>query len=102
ARGIGLGQDEADRILKFCDTLPDTMKPSLLLDLEAGRPTEIDDLSGAVSRIGRMAGVETPIHDTAVVALGAAQHEGKSSSGAGLNRDDSSFEQQRSTVNASK
>jgi len=102
ARGIGLGQDEADRILKFCDTLPDTMKPSLLLDLEAGRPTEIDDLSGAVSRIGRLAGVETPIHDTAVVALSAAQHQGKRPSGAGLNRDGSSFEQQRSTVNASK
>jgi ketopantoate reductase len=47
------------------------MKPSFLLDLEAGGPTEIDDLSGAVSRLGRLAGVETPVHDVATAALSA-------------------------------
>jgi 2-dehydropantoate 2-reductase len=47
------------------------MKPSLLMDLEAGRPTEIDDLSGAVSRLGKAAGVDTPVHDTAAGAIGA-------------------------------
>ena len=49
------------------------MKPSLLLDLEAGGPTEIDDLSGAVSRLGRLANVETPVHDTATAALGGGR-----------------------------
>jgi 2-dehydropantoate 2-reductase len=73
ARGIVLAGDEVDRIVKFCNTLPDALKPSLLLDLEARRRTEIDDLSGAVSRIGRLAGIETPIHDTANAALGVAQ-----------------------------
>lgn len=69
ARSINLADDEADRILKFCETLPGEMKPSLLLDLAAGRPTEINELSGAVGRIGRAAGIETPIHDTALAAL---------------------------------
>jgi 2-dehydropantoate 2-reductase len=102
ARGINLAPDEADRILKFCDTLPDAMKPSLLLDLEAGRPTEVDDLSGAVSRIGRLAGVETPIHDSAVVALSAGQQQGKRPSATRSSGDGSSFEPQTSAVKASK
>jgi 2-dehydropantoate 2-reductase len=71
-QGIPLGDDEVDRIMKFADTLPETNKPSLLVDLEAGRPTEIEDLSGAVSRMARRLGVETPIHDTAVAAIRAA------------------------------
>lgn len=38
--------------------------PSLLIDLNAGRPrSEIDDLNGAVSRHGRSAGVATPVND---------------------------------------
>ena len=49
------------------------MKPSFLLDLEAGGPNELDDLSGAVSRLGREAGVETPVHDTATAALSATR-----------------------------
>ncbi|HYG65853.1 MAG TPA: ketopantoate reductase family protein [Thermoanaerobaculia bacterium] len=69
ARGVALtGEDEA-RILDFVDTMPGGLKPSFLLDLEAGGPTEIDDLSGAVSRLGRLAGVETPLHDAATAAL---------------------------------
>ncbi|HET7439698.1 MAG TPA: 2-dehydropantoate 2-reductase, partial [Terriglobales bacterium] len=50
ARGINLTDEDADRILKFAETLPAPMKPSLLLDLEAGGRTEIDDLCGAVAR----------------------------------------------------
>ena len=48
------------------------MKPSFLLDLERGGPTELDVLMGAVSRLGRQVGVPTPVHDTAVAAFGAA------------------------------
>jgi 2-dehydropantoate 2-reductase len=72
ARKIALADDEAERTIKNMDVLPEAMKPSLLIDLEAGRPTEIDDLSGAVSRLGKAAGVETPVHDTAAAAIGAA------------------------------
>ncbi|HEX3127696.1 MAG TPA: ketopantoate reductase C-terminal domain-containing protein [Thermoanaerobaculia bacterium] len=39
--------------------------------MEAGRPTEIEDLSGAISRLGRKAGVETPVHDVATAVLGS-------------------------------
>jgi ketopantoate reductase len=43
--------------------------------VESGGPTELDDLSGTVSRLGREAGVETPVHDTATAALGARSDE---------------------------
>jgi 2-dehydropantoate 2-reductase len=70
ARGVPLDADaESARILAFIDNLPPSMQPSLLTDLQAGRPTEIDDLSGAVARFGRLAGVETKIHDTAAALL---------------------------------
>jgi 2-dehydropantoate 2-reductase len=74
AHGIPLDENEIVRIMQFCDSLPETNKPSLLRDLEAGRPTEIEDLSGAVSRLGRQAGIETPIHDTAVAAISLASN----------------------------
>jgi 2-dehydropantoate 2-reductase len=69
---IALADDETDRTIKVIDGLPEAMKPSLLIDLEAGRPTEIEDLSGAVSRLGRAWGVETPVHDTAAAAIGVS------------------------------
>jgi 2-dehydropantoate 2-reductase len=67
---VALTADDEARILGFVDSLPGPMKPSFLLDLESGRPTEIGDLSGAVSRLGRKVGVETPMHDVATAALG--------------------------------
>ena len=69
ARGVALPEDVEEKILGFVNGLPDAMKPSFLLDLESGGPTELDDLCGAVSRLGRQAGVETPVHDVATAAL---------------------------------
>ena len=72
ALGIGFAADEVSRVLAQVASLPDGMKPSFLLDLERGGPTELDVLSGAVSRLGRQVGVPTPVHDTVVAASGAA------------------------------
>jgi 2-dehydropantoate 2-reductase len=69
ARGIGLPDGEVARVMKMIDGLPPGMKPSFLVDLEAGGPTELDILSGAVSRFAEQAGIATPVHDTATVAL---------------------------------
>jgi 2-dehydropantoate 2-reductase len=71
ARGIPLPDDEAPRTTAYIiDTLPAAMTPSFLLDLESGGPTELETLSGAVSRLAAERGVDTPVHDTATVALG--------------------------------
>src|SRR5436190_322038 len=69
ARGIGLPEEEVARVLGVIDGLPPAMKPSFLADLEPGGPTELDILSGAVSRFAEEAGIATPIHDTAAAAL---------------------------------
>ncbi len=69
ARGIGLPEEEVARVMGVIDGLAPGMKPSFLVDLEAGGPTELDILSGAVSRFAEEAGIATPIHDTAAGAL---------------------------------
>jgi 2-dehydropantoate 2-reductase len=39
-------------------------KASMLQDVEARRPTEVDYLNGGIARFGREHGVPTPLHDT--------------------------------------
>ncbi len=72
ARGIRIPEGEEDRVLERMRTLPAGMKPSFLLDVERGGPTELDVLCGAVARYGRETGVPTPVHDTFTAALSAA------------------------------
>ena len=72
ARGVALPADEEARTLAFIDGLPAAMKPSFLLDLERGVPTELDVLSGALAAMAAESGVETPVHDTAAAALAPA------------------------------
>jgi 2-dehydropantoate 2-reductase len=69
ARRISLPAEEAARVLGAIDALPPGTKPSFLLDVEAGGKTELDILSGAVSRYAEAAGVSTPVHDTATAVF---------------------------------
>ena len=69
ARGVALPQDEEARVLNQINSLPASMQPSLLLDLKAGAPTEVDVLSGAIARFSEEDKIETPIHDAAAIAL---------------------------------
>jgi 2-dehydropantoate 2-reductase len=48
-------------------------RPSLAVDLEAGRATEIDALSGALAALGAKHGVATPAAELAAALVGAAQ-----------------------------
>jgi 2-dehydropantoate 2-reductase len=69
ARAVRLPADEAPNTCAYIDTLPAAMTPSFLLDLQSGGRTELDTLSGAVSRFAAALGIETPVHDTATAAL---------------------------------
>jgi 2-dehydropantoate 2-reductase len=55
--------------LKLIRGFPPTSKSSMLEDLERGRPLELPWLSGAVVRLGREAGVPTPIHEFITTVL---------------------------------
>lgn len=69
ARGVALSGDEETHVMAKINELPREVEPSLLLDLRNGSRTEVDFLSGAISRFGDAAGIDTPVHDTAAVAL---------------------------------
>ncbi len=69
AQGIVLDMDPEDLIDR--SSQPDQAyghKASMLQDVEAHRPTEIDFLNGGIARFGRQLGVPTPLND-AVTAL---------------------------------
>jgi len=72
AQGITLPAGEEHRVRSQIDRLPAAMKPSFLLDLQSGGPTELDALSGTVVRLARVAGLSTPVHDTALAAFSTA------------------------------
>jgi 2-dehydropantoate 2-reductase len=69
ARGIPLSDNETTQVIAAIDALPPGTKPSFLLDIESGGPTELDTLSGAVSRYAEKAGISVPIHDAVTAAL---------------------------------
>jgi len=82
ARGIALADDYVAAMMRFADGLPQTMKASMLHDLEQGNRLEAPWLSGAVVRMGRAAGIPTPVHATLYAAVkpyvdGRAVVEGK-------------------------
>ncbi len=69
AEGVALPADFVDERMRFVDTLPETMKASMLHDLEAGRRLELEWLSGAVVRLGERHGIATPVNRTVVAGL---------------------------------
>jgi 2-dehydropantoate 2-reductase len=69
AKGIHLAPDQAERQLAFADTLPAGMTSSMYRDLERGNMLEVGWLSGAVVRLGRALGVQTPANRAVYTAL---------------------------------
>ena len=69
ANGVSLGEEAIANNMALAHSFPPNNKTSMFQDLEAGRRLEIDYLSGAVVRLGRKKGIETPIHRTAWVAI---------------------------------
>lgn len=60
--GITLKNESKDRAWKFFRSLPFGATSSTLRDVDSGRPSEIDYLSGAVARMGKEGNVPVPLH----------------------------------------
>jgi 2-dehydropantoate 2-reductase len=69
--GTPLSDDDEARLRSDVYALPPSTTPSFLADLMRGGPTELDLLVGNVSRLGRLHGVPTPVHDVATAAFEA-------------------------------
>ena len=65
----GLVPEDAARTMKLIDGLPNAMVASMCHDLLAGKPIEIEGLSGAVARLGEQHGVPAPTHAFIAAAL---------------------------------
>jgi 2-dehydropantoate 2-reductase len=79
--GVGLPADAVDAALAFIRGLPAAMKTSMQRDFERGRPTELDELPGAVVRLGRQHGVPTPTFDVLHHVLSVRARAGAPSGG---------------------
>jgi 2-dehydropantoate 2-reductase len=63
AQGIPLDPDVVQKSLEFMDHAAPHIKPSMQLDVESGRRTELESMVGVIGRKGRQLGVPTPVAD---------------------------------------
>jgi 2-dehydropantoate 2-reductase len=63
ARGIELHEDVVVKTMKFLDALPAKGTASMQRDIMDGKPSELETQNGAVVRLGKEVGVETPVNN---------------------------------------
>lgn len=69
ARGVNLSESLVEETMKRIDNLPHAMLASMQKDMMEGRPSELNEQTGAVIRLGRSVGVPTPTHEKLFAAL---------------------------------
>ena len=69
ALGIQLPEDAVERTMAYLDKVPARNKPSMLQDLERGKPLELESLHGVVTRLGAERGMPTPVNRRIYAAL---------------------------------
>lgn len=75
ARAIGISLpylDATARVIQHLRDIKDA-KPSMLQDIERGRPTEIEAINGAVIQAGQRAGVATPYNEALLLLVRARE-----------------------------
>lgn len=61
-RGISLREEDVRRFDDILNAMSPSGKTSMLQDVEAGRPTEVEQFAGKVIDLGKQLGVPTPIN----------------------------------------
>jgi 2-dehydropantoate 2-reductase len=61
AEGVAVAADRLEQIAAYVAGIPGSMRSSLLIDLSAGKPIEVEALQGSVVRRARRLGVPVPI-----------------------------------------
>jgi len=68
-QGIALGSENIDAAIHTAERFQYESRTSMQRDMEIGRPSEIDSLTGKVVALGRQHGVSTPLHDLIYACL---------------------------------
>ena len=71
AAGTAMDEGEARRWWRDMAQLTGANRSSMLQDVQAGRPTEVDAICGAVHREGEKRGVAAPLNQAMTVLVGA-------------------------------
>lgn len=74
ALGVSLGPDMESRAWSAARALPKTMRASTAIDLENGRPLEIEWISGAAARLAKKAGIPAMINEALYALLLPYKH----------------------------
>jgi 2-dehydropantoate 2-reductase len=69
AEGVDLDPDVVQKSLDFVDNAAPHIKPSMQLDVEGGRRTELESMIGVIGRKGRQHGIATTVADFAYAIL---------------------------------
>jgi 2-dehydropantoate 2-reductase len=69
AHHIGLPADSVAKTMAFIDEMQEGVQASMQRDILEGRPSELASQNGAVIRLGRLAGVPTPVNDFLYASL---------------------------------
>jgi 2-dehydropantoate 2-reductase len=69
AEGVQISADRFDTLEHYMNTIPPTTRSSLLIDLEMGKPIEVEALQGAAVRRAQAHRVPAPIMSTLYAAL---------------------------------
>jgi 2-dehydropantoate 2-reductase len=73
ALGVELDSDP-DELVDHATRVAHDHKASMLQDVEARRPTEVDFLNGGISRFGREQGIDTPLNDALWALVKGLEH----------------------------
>jgi len=73
ADGYDFGEDALNRFISYLEK-GGAHKPSMSVDVENRRRTEVDFLSGAIVSYGRRYGIQTPVNDTLTKLLKSSEN----------------------------
>jgi 2-dehydropantoate 2-reductase len=77
SRGVALRDDVVERTMRYVDALPPDATASMQRDLIDGRPSELDQQTGAVVRLARAAGTPVVVHDVLYALLAPGEREAR-------------------------
>ena len=75
--GVALRDQDKDNAMKIVDSLPHEATSSMQRDIIEGRPSELEYLTGAVVKLGKTNGVDTPVNSFIYHCLLPAEYKNR-------------------------